>query len=375
MDELVEARAELARLEQEEQQLLKHLLDVRTAVGAQRTKIDALVRERGRTIAYLPTELLVWILSLCIDPDDISLSVLDDVYVQRRQLASVSRRWKDVILRGPILWKYIEVSPHEYPSLKTRLKRSCGTPLDILISGWLIPYFPEQLAPHLEIIIPCASRWNNLTINGNFPSSTALVVNATKHMEFPCLRRVDVDEFGATSSGDILCPDILLPTSSPTIEHLMLRNFITGHGFSTLSNKLKTLDLTIRADMTALVLSPARFFIQSLTMLSLVGNNNGWSLTRDSIQFPVLQTLKLHVSDPRQFMEAIIAPMLRHLNYSSKLVENPASAAFRARLETDSALSATFLSLLVISYPMILVAQLSSRHFPVFVVRRYMQMM
>ena len=46
MDELISAQAELARLQQEEQQLLKPFSDVRATANAQRIKIDTLVRKK-----------------------------------------------------------------------------------------------------------------------------------------------------------------------------------------------------------------------------------------------------------------------------------------------------------------------------------------
>ncbi|KAL4079608.1 hypothetical protein J3A83DRAFT_1131035 [Scleroderma citrinum] len=326
MNELVEARAELSRLEQKGQQLLKELLDVRAATDAQRTRIDVLVRERGRTIACLPTELLVWIFTLCIGPNSVGPDTMDqDVDMQRRQSAGVSRHWRDVILHSPILWNYIIMSPHHSPSLKTRLKRSYGAPLNILITGWWRPRIKGGLAKDLAIVIPYADRWSSLTIYGNSPASMAFVINKVNHMKFPSLRHVVFHRVEDTSNAKSPCLDFLSPTCSPTLEHLVVRDFIPTLNLPTLS-KLKTLDLMFENDIAARV--PSIFFVQSLTTLSLIGDDSCWSLEQDSIQFPVLQTLILHITDPNQFMEAIVAPVLDNFDFSTTSVDNPDSVAF-----------------------------------------------
>ena len=71
MDELVAAWIELVRLQREELQLVKQLLDVRATANAQRIKIDMLVRDRNQTISHLPMELLLRIFDLFIHLRDL----------------------------------------------------------------------------------------------------------------------------------------------------------------------------------------------------------------------------------------------------------------------------------------------------------------
>ena len=86
-DELAAARAELTRLEQEEQQLLQNLLDARAALTTQRSKIDVLVRDRNCMISRLPTELLVRIFGYFLR----QYLGLIHPHPRRQLLASVSR--------------------------------------------------------------------------------------------------------------------------------------------------------------------------------------------------------------------------------------------------------------------------------------------
>ncbi|KAL4079595.1 hypothetical protein J3A83DRAFT_1128675 [Scleroderma citrinum] len=331
-DELVEAWAELTRLEEKEQRLLKLLIDVRVATNAQRTRINALVRERGRTISRLPTELLVYIIGFCIGPNSIHW----DVRMRRQELACVSRHWRDVILQSPILWKYIVVSPDNSPFLKTQLKRSCGAPLDIRITDWSRSYGIGGLTASLATVTSSADRWRSLAIDRNSEASTELVLNAINQLELPSLRGVNLEGFGLADSENIASQDFLSVTRSPALEHLVIID--AAPTFPTLS-QLKTLDLTFRGDNVTLVPSPALFFIQSLTMLSLSGNFDHWSLEWDSVQFPILQTLKLDIAEPRQFMEAIIAPKLESFDYSSKKQDSVVFGRLRNKFSSVRRLS------------------------------------
>ena len=123
MEELTQARAELARLEKQEQQLVKELLHVRTAVRAQRTKLEELARQLPAPINRLPDEILLQIIELSM-PSSV-------------RLASVSRCWRDMILHFPRLWTIIKVTPTRHRShLKAQVTRSAELPLDVEICSW-----------------------------------------------------------------------------------------------------------------------------------------------------------------------------------------------------------------------------------------------
>ena len=72
-------------------------------------------------------ELLVKIFGLYICPD----SLEEGIYARRQHLASISRRWKDVVLHTPTFWKCTIHTPSTSPFLNTRSERSGQALLDI----------------------------------------------------------------------------------------------------------------------------------------------------------------------------------------------------------------------------------------------------
>ena len=318
VDELVAARTELARLQQEELQLLKQLFDVRAAASAQGIKIDALVRERNRTISCLPAELLDRIFNIYIH-----LEGPEEIYWRMHQLASVSRYWRDTILCTPTFWTCVMISPDDTPFLETRLKRSHSALLDIVIMDWMDRNDETELIKSLRIVASCANRWRSLTmdmaeINKPF---TVSVIDEINHLEFPRLQRANIE---LSNNWYLPLPAFLSSKNSPTLEHISLGHLIVQPGFPTQS-KLKTLKLT---NVSFRLLSPAVLFSQSLIELSLVGTMDGSLLEPDSIKFPVLRTLILHSDDPQPLLEAILAPMLEYFDYSHRSVQDSDATVF-----------------------------------------------
>ena len=323
-DELAAARAELTRLEQEEQQLFQNLLDVRAALKTQRSKIDVLVRDRNCMISRLPTELLVRIFSYFLR----QYLGLIHPHPRRQLLASVSRCWRDVILHTPTLWEYIMLSPFDGPfSLNTQLERSRDARLDVVITEWSNRHV-DNMKESLDIAISSADRWRSLAIRGNMPPCTAWIIAHMNGIKFPSLQRLRVEEFEATAFGNLASPRFLSSASSPVLEDLSIDNFTPPLGFLP-PPKLKTLQLTFDNEVHSRLSPPICISSsQSLTILSLFGNTNDWSLEGDSITFPVLRSLALSVSEPRHFMKAIVAPVLEQFAYSSKDVEVSDSVVF-----------------------------------------------
>ncbi|KAL4073342.1 hypothetical protein V8B97DRAFT_227534 [Scleroderma yunnanense] len=264
--------------------------------------------------AHFPTEVLVRIFTFYLDP----LSLIHvRIREQRQRLAGISRHWRDIILHTPALWKDIVVTRHESRHfLKTQLKRSCEVPLNIKITAsW------HALSAALAIILPSANRWNSLIIDD---SSLASFISLTNHLKFPSLRYVDI--YGDRGVWDV---DFISATRSPALENLDLHR---TYDLPKLS-QLKTLSIRCTSG-----LSPS-FFVQSLTTLVLRGDIEGWSLERDSISLPVLQTLNLYLTKAGHFMKAIIAPRLEYFDYSSKAPDSVEFGGLRNKFSTVHHLS------------------------------------
>lgn len=323
MDELATARIELARLEAKAENLLQQFLDTKEAGTAQRAKIDALLRNRPTPINRLPAELLLDILSLAIPRRmDVSLSVYKYDGRRKLELASVSRRWRDIIFGCPSLWTTIEVDPST-PSPAVYLKRSHDAPLDVIIQcqpryGFAGHKEVDLLLAKLASLIPSVQRWRSMVITGDLDLLQIHnpIVRKFSRLTFPSLKSVIIrprEPLDANHGNALLTyPDFLAPKYTPVLENMELVSYPQSARFRTV-NTLKSLKLTLfpNIDPTIIRQIPA----ESLTSLSLRGDVSFLGLIPNSIHFPLLHTLNLQLVGGRQFLEAIVVPVLTQFAY------------------------------------------------------------
>ena len=325
MENLAQARVELVRLEVRAQQLVKELLDVRTAVSAQRSKISQLLRQRlpSTTIHSFPTELLLLILSLDVGAHP--------GHERQQELARVSRRWRDVILNTPIFWTTINIGRLNTSAINAYLKRSAESLIDIVItihSQDNLDY--DKLTLYLAIVTPFADRWRSLVFDIEGQASEldittpigVFITEAIGHLRFPSLRRVTIPYVGG-----IPYPDFLSPTYAPALEHLELEGFLPCENFA-LPPTLETLRLVADKFIDDAHYPLFAYLIptQRLTTLSLSGEIDEWILEPNSMHFPVLKTLTLSISETDRFLQAIIAPNLECFNYDANFYYWPPNA-------------------------------------------------
>ncbi|KAL4072022.1 hypothetical protein J3A83DRAFT_4188085 [Scleroderma citrinum] len=312
MDNLIQARVELARLEAKEQDLLKQLLEVHYAVSAQRTKISELIRLGPPPIDGLPTELLVSILDLTIR-----------AYPDRErqwELARVSRRWRDVILENPVFWTTIDLLALSTSAIKAQLKRSGNLLLDVIIK---VEDSPRSICDLIEsrmyIVMPHVHRWRALDMfdittyygsdHDNGRTVGEIIDKAIYGLKLPSLKHAVIQ----CTDGTVY-PKFLSPTCAPSLEYLELNNCPEQGGSFALPSTLKTLKLSFKPwDLIARY--PSFISTQTLTTLSLSGRIVYWPRQPNSIQFPVLKTLTLTISRTNDFMHAITTPNLEHFNF------------------------------------------------------------
>lgn len=167
MNELTETRAELEQLKKQEQQ-------VRAAVRAQKTKLQELIRQVPAPINRLPNEVLLRIFQFFIQSSNILT------------LGAVSYRWRDVTLQCPSLWSTIKVTQGRSTSLlEAQVARSAGLPLKIDICNIY------HLNAMLDILIPCAVRWQSLTIQGYASYYGTSALTRLNDYEYPSLTCFD----------------------------------------------------------------------------------------------------------------------------------------------------------------------------------------
>ncbi|KAI6116400.1 hypothetical protein F5141DRAFT_1267780 [Pisolithus sp. B1] len=288
MKELFDARAELAHLQRREWELVKELLDVHKAVTAQKLVIDELIK--ASTIPHvnrLPNELLAQLFLLLSH--------------ERESLASVSRRWRVVIMDTPSIWSEINLRHYEGRPrlLKLHLERSRQIPLTVSLHD-------DQ--PELDVTLLHVSRIRALRIFGGAPD----ILSRFASLTLPALEFLLVDlnsEF-----VDLL---LSLYSRTPALKCLQL------HGL------YEPLLLTDPAAGHLNSSTPRNMYpVESLTELSLRGAIDDWRLTPNSIHFPVLESLALRINYPVSFLEAIVAPKLERFEFSRSFKILPIYSAF-----------------------------------------------
>ncbi|KAI6130652.1 hypothetical protein EDD16DRAFT_1700615 [Pisolithus croceorrhizus] len=285
MGGLSDARDKLACLQRRELELLQEFFDVHKAVEKQKVVIDELIKASTvPCIDRLPNELLAQIFLLIKD--------------ERKSLASVSCRWRAVIMATPRIWSEIYLSQYRtLPGLlKLHLERSRQAPISLSL-------YCDQ--PELEVVLSHAHRIHTLEIFGD----VAAILDKFANVTLPSLEFLLVNL--QSVSADLLLP---LYSRAPALKCLQLEDLkrlcsASGPTVGHLDNS--PLPSTSR-------IIPA----ESLTNLSLMGNTKCWELQRDSVHFPVLESLTLRISDPMSFLEAIVAPKLEHFEFSKECVKN-----------------------------------------------------
>ncbi|KAI6116399.1 hypothetical protein F5141DRAFT_1062459 [Pisolithus sp. B1] len=287
MKDLFDARAELTRLQSRELELFRELSDIRKAVEAQKTVIEELVKARTVScIDRLPNELLVQICLLTV----YALYSTHLSEAERARLASVSRRWRAVILDTPSFWSEISLECYyECPGLlELHLERSHQAPLTVSV---------YEDHPELDVILFHVNRIRALRYTPPY------ILDRFASFTFPALEDLHVDL--QRNSVDRM---LSMFSRAPALKCLWLDGL--NESFSTASLTTGYLDNN------------------SLTRLSLTGRAS-WRVPQDSIHLPALESLALQINDPMSFLEAIVVPKLKHFEFSQVHNEKPIYRAFR----------------------------------------------
>ena len=311
-------------LEEKEQELLKQFLDARAATATKRAEFDRHIQTVSTPTtnlinSKLPTELLLSILYYSA----FTTSIPYHRRQRKEKLASVCRRWRDIIHRNPRFWTTIHV-PSNISSMEAHLKRSCGIPLDIVISIHK-KASEKHFVSSLDKAVSQAHRWHTLEVDDftrDKENGRSLLPDLiSEKTDFPSLRRVIIKN--RHSTYDITHLNFLSPAHSPALEHLELDKFVGTPDFLPLT--LNTLKLSpnngwpFKNQHTRYCLSlPNLIVTQALMTLSLSGQADVSRFEPNSIPFPSLNTLEMiNVTGVRQFMDAIVAPNLERFTYIS----------------------------------------------------------
>ena len=320
MSELAEVRAELARLEKQEQQLVEQLHYARTSIRQQRKKIDELVRRLPSPIDRVPNEILLRILELC-------LQYTHNYCSQRKMLACVSHRWMDIMMNSSSLWTTIRITPTWSASaVKAHVTNSCQSSLEIEIYSWDFGGDDEKRLPAmLDVLLSCAHRWMSLVIHGVRASCLHMILKGMAQKMFPSLRHVSIK--------DVFPRGISEPISQfcsgnyPQLKHLELEEGLNASSNFQFPPSLTSLSLHLCTKEPSSIFQ--QLALQKLTILTLNGFVKSLPLGPNSIYFPLLEEFVCRISEGEVLMRAIVAPKLISFSYS------PPPNCNNLRVETD----------------------------------------
>ncbi|KAI5995947.1 hypothetical protein EDD15DRAFT_2365530 [Pisolithus albus] len=318
MDELDEARAELARLEGAEVTIFKQLVQIRVAIKKQKSRIEEFIKKRPPVINCLPVELLARIFRfLLVHDNSFTSAELLGLANLRKELSMVSQLWRNVILDTPEFWSDIVLTHGQPPDIafvEIQLRRSRKVPLNITIAEWSKADEDDPIQPWLNVLTSSADRWQRLHVFKVGREILSDILHALEGLEFPSLKEIHMD-----MHGEFTYPLRLLPSQAPALRHLKLPDLTLTPTFSTAAT-LTTLEMTFGRRLglpTPTIPFPAHIPTQSLTVLSLTGYTSGWASPPDSVHLPLLHVLTLAVREPRVIMQAIVAPKLAHFGFST----------------------------------------------------------
>ncbi|KAI6046679.1 hypothetical protein EDC04DRAFT_1245493 [Pisolithus marmoratus] len=331
MDELTQARAALAALEKREQELLDELCSIRDAALLQRSRINELVAQMPiASVNRLPVELLLRTFQIYLETIPESCY---DYFHSKRGLASVSRRWRDVILHSPSLWTTISVASYwSEARVKAYVARSSQSPLDIEFQCWLGS--EGTLAAILNVLISCVHRWRSLTIQRDVTYlHWSLVLEKLNHLSFPSLKRVAICNFPGSLPGQVELhhPIFMHPESSPHLEHIHLHVKVERSMPPHIPSGVSALSLAFHVSHP--IWHPSLFESPScrgLTSLHITDHSDNviCNLLPDSIQLPLLEEFSCKLSCARTLIHALVAPRLKRFDYSPPWWRNSPSAVF-----------------------------------------------
>lgn len=297
----------MARLQNRERELLEELCSVRAATRLQKDKIDNLFKHHRlpAPITRLPLTVLsdiIYHVIFNIRPES------DAHRCTKRQLASVSRLWRDAIFSFPNLWTTIVIDPWWSTSLLwAHIERSEERPLEIIISNGPSLYgmndssFNELLC----IAVTCGYRWRSLVIRQANPAT----VGNIWRMRFSSLECIQI--FGVKIPDKSL---LLTSRCAPSLKYLTLWDQGSMDQLPAVSN-LNTGQFRWSRSGSGPHLLSSLLPCQQLRRLVLSGPHEScdqWPGPQ-SIHLPALVSLTIELIYPQPALAAMVVPNLHYL--------------------------------------------------------------
>ncbi|KAK7014289.1 F-box domain-containing protein [Favolaschia claudopus] len=295
------------------------ILDLEAQISALQRSLSLLraaqipARERLYSYKYpvltLPNEIIIeiflWFLATYRGPPPLSGAQSPTC------LGQVCRRWRDIALAIPALWRVIDMTPRDesLPGVKRTLHLAClwaERALHHPLSVYLKEH--DSLLPIFMTNLPHRDRWEHLTLN--LRTAVSQVLDS-----LPALKSLDL-----TIRNPVLGSQPFIVQHSPLLRAVVLNDFDSLHvtlPWSQLTS-LTLLYLNSRDCMRILRQSP---HLMHCTLRLLGGNvlQPGNDNAHGTV-LPRLESLTFHTrSDPdAHFFEQLVTPALRHLQISER---------------------------------------------------------
>ncbi|KAF9223257.1 hypothetical protein BS17DRAFT_131035 [Gyrodon lividus] len=251
-------------------------------------------------------------------------------------ISQVSRRWRDLAINSPRLWRRVCIVPGVTPSIMEMYKTRASRALDIEVRDWKDKRDFQRFDAALEVMLESSSRWRSLSISYMCDTNLShLTLKLAQIGHFSGLKHFT---FRAQRPGQTCTSPFLMDSDLHSLKSLDAENFsLTGdltsirsrasQRFSGLtsitlrrySNDARSLRIMMDSNAFCAMLNST----PNLTTLALHGQplrfRSDPSPEEEAtiVSLPYLQTLILHpgVLKPRflqQTVSAIHAPALRH---------------------------------------------------------------
>ncbi|KAI6148950.1 hypothetical protein EDD17DRAFT_1644645 [Pisolithus thermaeus] len=309
-------RAELDRLRKRTREVSKQFRLANAGVQEQRDVILASRSTSADLISHLPAEVLLRIIELVLQNPLVGCDPHRHV---KRELASLSRHWRNLILGTPSLWNCIRISrPWDVPFVEAHVARSAECPLDIEVYWEFFHGYDRcPIRNRINVVRRCRHRWRSLVLRD---IDKNLIASSIFARESIALKRLTVID-------DYLIPLFRFGPSVDwtSVDYLELQTCINLSCLSNFSS-LKTLIIRIPYSWPSRI--RIALSLQKLKTLSLSGFTGGLKFRPDTLHFPLLDSLSVKVNHARELMEAIVAPNLRHVCYAPYSCDSDTSSVF-----------------------------------------------
>ncbi|KAJ7498019.1 hypothetical protein B0H11DRAFT_830070 [Mycena galericulata] len=238
-------------------------------------------------------------------------------------LSSVCRKWREIALSTPTLWRAISISismyPHiniesRLPLLEAWLARSQSRPLSIsLADNWYAEASDSEMAPFIQAILPHCNRWEYLSLLVADPDAFSPI-----HGDMPLLRHLRIGVTPGTMTNTNLDPVVLFQ-QAPRLQTVTLLTSLPPEITLPWAQLTRLMAQDADPDMCSRFLEHAPNLIYCT--LQLHGSRIEWAqrhLAR--LETLILEDVSAAGHQLRGLLESLTLPSLRKLHIPRKFL-------------------------------------------------------